>query len=345
MPDEFIGDPTPLRDIDFEKAAKELGCTVAAVRAVAQVESAGGGFLADDRPKILFERHIFHSRTAGKFSGEHSNVSWPKRGGYLGGGREYDRLKEAIALDRKAALESASWGKFQVMGFNCTSCGHPDAESFVAAMVSGEPAQLAAFVAFIKKNKLDDELIRRDWAGFARGYNGSAYAENAYDRKMADAYALFAQGGARTDNPLPLLKIGDTGQDVMHLQELLGLLPDGDFGPGTKAKVVAFQKKAGLYADGIVGRQSWELLLAAQPAPKPTPSPKPAPSAPAERNRPPIKLGDKGEDVKFLQTLLKLTPDGDFGPGTKAAVIAFQKAKKLAADGVVGAGTWKALLG
>jgi peptidoglycan hydrolase-like protein with peptidoglycan-binding domain len=344
MPDEFIGDPTPLRDADYEKAAKNLHCTVAAVRAVAQVESAGSGFLADRRPKVLFERHIFHARTGGKYSAAHSNVSWPQRGGYLGGAREYDRLHEAIALDRKAALESASWGKFQVMAFNCTSCGHPDAESFVRAMVSGEPAQLAAFVAYIKKNKLDDELIRRDWAGFARGYNGSAYAENAYDRKMADAYALFAGGGARTDNPMPLLKLGDTGRDVMHLQELLGQEPDGDFGPATKARVLAFQKKAGLYADGIVGRQSWELLLSGAAA-KPASSTKAAPAAaPADRSRPPLRLGDTGEDVKLLQKLLKLAPDGAFGLGTKAAVVAFQKATKLAADGVVGAGTWKALL-
>jgi len=351
MPDEFTGDPTPLRDADYEKAAKDLGCTVAAVRAVAQVESAGDGFLRDGRPKILFERHIFHARTGGKFSAAHSNVSWPKRGGYLGGAREYDRLKEAIALDRKAALESASWGKFQVMGFNFATCSQPDVEAFVKAMVSGEPGQLAGFVAFIKKNKLDDELVRRDWAGFARGYNGSAYAENKYDHKMADAYALFAQGGSRTDNPMPLLKIGDKGQDVMHLQELLGVAPDGDFGPALKAKVVAFQKKAGLYADGIVGRQSWELLLAApaaspaKPASAPAskPAPTPAPSPP-ERNRPPMRLGDTGNDVEYLQGLLKISVDGHFGPGTKQAVLAFQKSHKLAADGIVGAGTWKALV-
>ncbi|VWX51393.1 N-acetylmuramidase domain-containing protein [Novosphingobium sp. 9U] len=348
MSDEFIGDPTPLRDADYEKAARDLGCTVAAVRAVAQVESAGGGFLADGRPKILFERHIFHNRTGGRYSAAHSDVSWPTRGGYLGGAREYERLTAALKLDRKAALESASWGKFQVMGFNCSSAGHAKVESFVKAMVSGEPAQLAGFVAFIKTCKLDDELIRRDWAGFARGYNGASYAANAYDRKMADAYALFASGGARTENPMPLLKIGDTGQDVMHLQELLGQVPDGDFGPGTKSKVMAAQKKAGMYADGIVGRQTWELLLsapAAKPADKHAAKPGKSPAVtPAERSRPPLRQGNKGEDVKLLQILLKLEPDGEFGPGTKAAVAAFQKSRRLTPDGVVSAGTWKALL-
>jgi N-acetylmuramidase/Putative peptidoglycan binding domain len=329
MSDRFIGNPAPLRDQHYESAARDLGCTVAALRAVAQVESAGGGFLEDRRPKILFERHIFHERTGGVHSARNANVSWPARGGYLGGAREYDRLAQAIKLNRKAALESASWGKFQLMGFNHKACGHATVETFVDAMVSGEPAQLAAFVAFIKARKLADELVRLDWEGFARGYNGPAFAANQYDRKMADAYAIFARGGARMDNPMPLLKLGDSGRDVMHLQELLDLFADGDFGPGTKAAVMAAQEEAGLYADGIVGRQTWEALLSA---------------AAEERSRPPLRPGDKGEDVVLLQRLLGLAPDGDFGPGTEAAVAAFQQKRGLAPDGVVGAGTWDALL-
>lgn len=329
MSDEFTGNPAPLRTADYERAARDLGCTVAAVQAVAQVESAGGGFLRDSRPKILFERHIFHKRTGGRHSARNSDVSWPQRGGYLGGAREYERLRQAIALDRQAALESASWGKFQLMGFNCASAGHADVESFVRAVVSGEPAQLAGFVAFIKINKLDDELVRRDWAGFARGYNGPDFAENRYDRKMADAYAIFARGGARTDNPMPLLKIGDSGRDVMHVQELLGLTADGDFGLDTKAAVIAAQERAGLHPDGVVGRKTWESLLA---------------QAPADRSRAPLRQGDKGDDVAFLQQLLGLEPDGEFGPGTKTAVAAFQQQRGVTPDGVVGAATWDLLL-
>jgi peptidoglycan hydrolase-like protein with peptidoglycan-binding domain len=48
--------------------------------------------------------------------------------------------------------------------------------------------------------------------------------------------------------------------------------------------------------------------------------------------------------VAFLQRLLDLAPDGEFGPGTKAAVAAYQQKRKLTPDGVVGAGTWSALL-
>jgi hypothetical protein len=255
--DEFIGDPAPLRDRDFAHAARDLGCTVAVVRAVAQVESAGGGFLADGRPKILFERHVFHARTGGVHSNFQPAISSPRRGGYLGGAREYERLRAAIALDRKAALQSASWGKFQVMGFNFAAAGHGDVERFVGAMVSGEPAQLQAFVALIKRCKLQDKLIRRDWSGFARGYNGSAFAQNAYDRKLAEAYAVFAADTCR-----PLLKIGDAGPEVTRMQKLLGAPADGKFGPGTMAMVIAFQADNGLPADGLVGPDTWKALSA-----------------------------------------------------------------------------------
>jgi hypothetical protein len=261
MPDDFTGNPAPLHDRDYERAAHTLGCTVAALRAVAQVESAGGGFLDDRRPKILFERHVFHARTAGVHSARHSNVSWPQRGGYLGGTREYDRLAQAIKLNRKAALESTSWGKFQLMGFNHKACGHSTVAKFVAAMVSGEPAQLAAFVAFIQSRKLADELVRRDWSAFAQGYNGPAFAENAYDRRMADAYAVFVRSGSGPEHP-PLLALGDSGPDVVRVQTLLGLRPDGAFGPATRAAVAAFQTQRGLAADGVVGMGTWKALLA-----------------------------------------------------------------------------------
>ncbi|NJM92326.1 MAG: N-acetylmuramidase family protein [Rhodospirillaceae bacterium] len=73
------------------------------------------------RPKILFERHIFHQRTNGKFDATHPDISHPKWGEYGKASAQYDRLGRAMALDRQAALESASWGLPQVMGFNAVS--------------------------------------------------------------------------------------------------------------------------------------------------------------------------------------------------------------------------------
>ncbi len=257
---EFTGNPAPLQDADFERAAKSIGCTVAAVRAVAEVESRGG-FLPDGRPKILFERHIFSRLTGRKFDAANPAIANPAAGGYSGGPAEYDRLARAIALDRAAALQSASWGAFQIMGFNHKAVGFADAEKFVKAMVSGQAAQLDAFTAFIKANGLADELIRRDWAGFARGYNGPDYARNKYDIKLAAAFTLHNHGGARTENPRPVLRMGDKGDDVKLLQIALKLTADGDFGPGTKAAVIKAQKAAKLYPDGVVGQQTWQAIL------------------------------------------------------------------------------------
>lgn len=259
MPLEFSGPGTRLAAADIEQAAKALGCAVAAVRAVIDVESRGG-FLPDGRPKILFERHYFARLTGGAHNAAHPDISNRQPGGYRGGAAEYERIGRAIRLDRDAALRSASWGMFQIMGDNGKVAGFPDVESFVAAMVSGEPAHLDAFVKFVKKAGLADELGRTDWAGFARGYNGKNYAINQYDKKLAAAFLIHSAGGARVNSPMPLLKMGDSGEFVQRIQRALGLDADGDFGPNTKAAVIAFQKKQGLHPDGVVGAQTWAKL-------------------------------------------------------------------------------------
>lgn len=256
---QFTGPATPMRDADIEAAARKLGCQVATVRAVIDVESRGG-FLPDTRPKILFERHYFSRLTNGKYDAKHPDVSNPVWGGYSGGGAEYARLEKAMGLNRDAALRSASWGAFQIMGDNFKLCGFATVVDFVTAMVSGSAAQLDAFVQFVRKTGLDDELRRRDWAAFARGYNGPAYKANRYDEKLAAQFAFHSRGGAHVDNPLPVLRQGDRGEDVKRLQAALGIGMDGDFGPATKKAVVAFQKRKGLYADGVVGRATWSAL-------------------------------------------------------------------------------------
>ena len=59
--------------------------------------------------------------------------------------------------------------------------------------------------------------------------------------------------------------------------------------------------------------------------------------------RPTLKVGSNGEHVKYLQSKIGVVADGAFGPQTKAAVVAFQKAHALAADGIVGPMTWRAI--
>ena len=96
---EFAGIGSPLSQQGFENGRKALGVNVAAFWAVMTVETRGFGFLVDRRPKILFERHIFHVRTGGKFDANQPTISNPKSGGYgAGGANQYARLAEAIQL-------------------------------------------------------------------------------------------------------------------------------------------------------------------------------------------------------------------------------------------------------
>ncbi|MFN3389272.1 MAG: N-acetylmuramidase domain-containing protein [Allosphingosinicella sp.] len=257
---EFTGPARRFTDGAIAQAAAELGADIAAVRAVISVES-NGGFLPDTRPKILFERHLFHRLTDGRFSGTHPGISSPTPGGYAGGAREYERLGEAMALDRAAALKAASWGAFQILGRNHEAAGFDDVEAFVAAMTRSEDDHLHAFVAFVKANRLDDELCRRDWAGFARGYNGPNFRINRYDEKLAAAYLHHSIVSPRAEPAVVrTLKMGDAGPDVAWLQQRLGLTADGDFGPATKRAVIAFQAKNRLQADGIAGPRTLARL-------------------------------------------------------------------------------------
>lgn len=57
-----------------------------------------------------------------------------------------------------------------------------------------------------------------------------------------------------------------------------------------------------------------------------------------------LRYGSRGTDVKNLQKLLKITPDGIFGVNTRKAVMEFQKANNLIVDGIAGAQTLTKLL-
>jgi len=119
-----------------------------------------------------------------------SYAKWTRKG-YGNQIVEIQRLDLAGSLDRDAALQSASWGAFQIMGFNYKLCGFNTVQEFINAMYKGEGTQLLAFINFVKSKKLDDELRDKDWAKFAYYYNGSGYAINKYDEKMKAAYIKF----------------------------------------------------------------------------------------------------------------------------------------------------------
>lgn len=180
-----------LQECDYITAANLLNCEVAAIKAVAEVESNGGGFLPNSQPKILFEGHYFYELTNGKFG--ISNVSYPKWISTYYNQNQHDRLAKAVKLDRNAALQSASWGKFQIMGKHWRKLGYNSLQDFITAMYANETEHLMAFVKYVKVFGLADELRAKNWSGFAYGYNGKSYKKNRYDDKMAVAYKKFSK--------------------------------------------------------------------------------------------------------------------------------------------------------
>mgnify|MGYP003830053019 FL=1 len=182
--------------------ANRLGIEPALLKAVQLVEAAGrDGFLADGRPQILFEGHIMYKEFHKKFPDRDldylckrfSTVFYPTwdKSKYFGGLGEYKRLELAKEIDEECALKATSWGMFQIMGFNHNLCGCKDVFDFVHKMSESHEKQLELMYYFMNNSGCLKELKEKDWAGFAKKYNGPGYAQNAYDQKLRNAYENF----------------------------------------------------------------------------------------------------------------------------------------------------------
>lgn len=182
--------------------ANRLGIEPALLKAVQIVEAAGrDGFLSDGRPQILFEGHIMYKEFHKKFPDrdlaylckKFSMVFYPKwdKSKYFGGLGEYKRLELAKEIDEECALKATSWGMFQIMGFNHNLCGCKDVFEFVHKVSESHEKQLELMYYFMNNSGCLKELKEKDWAGFAKKYNGPGYAQNAYDQKLRNAYENF----------------------------------------------------------------------------------------------------------------------------------------------------------
>jgi hypothetical protein len=241
---DFIGG-TPLSTGGCDAAQAAVRIPPAALWAVISTETSGAGFLPDRRPKILFERHIFSRLTGGRYDGRAPDISAPSIGGYgPSGAHQYQRLRAAMQLDEEAALQSASWGLGQILGANFTAAGHADVRAMVDAFVQSEDAQLLGMVRFIQASGMDGALRERDWAGFARRYNGPDYAAHHYDDHLLRFYQQYSDG------PSPNLTIRAAQLLLTYRGQLLAI--DGVAGPATVAAVKAFQASIGVAADGVI---------------------------------------------------------------------------------------------
>jgi len=245
----------------FEVGAEFLGCEIAAIRAVFEVESGGRFFNRDGSLPSRFEPHHMPSSMWDDLGFAPGDVR-PWRASLAMS--ETDRgamFARAIEMDREAAYNATSWGGPQIMGFNHEDCGWPSAIDMVEDMGKSPEDQVEAFARFVRGRNLGPALRAHDWVEYARGYNGNGQPE-VYAAKIASAYRRAS--GHRSS---VVLRLGSHGADVEKAQEALRrvalLSPaevDGSFGPRTEAAVRAFQSMADIPRDGVIGAVTWAAL-------------------------------------------------------------------------------------
>ncbi|MEO3384845.1 N-acetylmuramidase domain-containing protein [Mesorhizobium sp. CAU 1741] len=270
-------DKTVMREISV--VARAMRVEPAALAAVAHIESGLRTHAVVNgrrEPLIRFEGHYFDRRLSGERQerARQQGLAWPNAGAVANPASQASRwamLRRAEAIDRKAARESVSWGIGQVMGAHWAWLGYADVDALVSEARDGVSGQLRLMARYIERAGLVGALHARDWAGFARGYNGPAFARNKYDARLARAYQRYA---ARMDDDAGhyALRAGDRGERVLELQAALSrhghaLAEDGIFGPATQQALRHFQVAQGLAADGIAGPATLDALRTGKPRP------------------------------------------------------------------------------
>jgi hypothetical protein len=172
--------------------ARRLGGSAKQVRAVATVESAGGGFNDDGQPKALYERHYVWKRLRIKIP----FLSDPSPGGYTvdadrdGICDSWEKIADMAMRNPLAAFESASFGKFQIMGAWAAKLGYGNAIEFAYALSRSEAAHYEALCRYIevfggvaKFRALSGNPA--DCRPFAEFFNGPR--QKGYDGRLARA--------------------------------------------------------------------------------------------------------------------------------------------------------------
>lgn len=265
--------------------AKDLKIEPATLLAVIEIESNGVVYAnveGQNLPVIRWEGHYFDRLVPAdkRDVARKAGLASPKVGGIPNPAtqvKRYDILDRARSIDEEAAYSSISIGVGQVMGSHAKDLGFASAEAMFQHAAKGLGGQVDLMVAYIKDNDLVDELQRKDWSAFARGYNGPAYRKFGYHTKLANAYKRYAAPNTpividQKVGSEAMLRMGSEGQRVREIQTLLGragfaVKVDGDFGPSTKDAVQKLQKAHKLDVDGVVGPKTMAVLQTFKTAP------------------------------------------------------------------------------
>lgn len=293
---DFKGRAARLDDIDLPRIAARIGVGEDELHALIEVETAGGGFDRQGRPRILFEPHVFYRCLSGakRDRAVKAGLAYAKWGEkpYGKEGEQYPRLVRAMAIDEAAALKACSWGLPQILGENHAMVGFATVQDMVRAFLDDEETHLEAMVAFIREAKIDDDLRRiaalkrpstaEDWREVARAYNGPKYAKHGYHTRLAKAHVKW-RGIADTPwsapqpgdwyvpppPPQPAAVATMTEYEVRALQQQLhdalyteaGFV-DGKIGTRTRAALFAFQTDNALPATGEMNAETRAFILA-----------------------------------------------------------------------------------
>ncbi|MCM1520725.1 MAG: N-acetylmuramidase family protein [Lachnoclostridium sp.] len=185
-----------LTETDFYEVAEELGVEVAAIKAVVEIEAGKThqGFSAPMKPLINFDLGMFR-KLAPRYGVKLSDYYASHPSVFKAASRTQSavnkRLESAMTINRDLAAESTFWGMFQIGGFNWQKCGTESIDEFITLMSRSERDQLELFARFITNTGLLKYLKSKNWAAFARGYNGNSYAARGYHTKLANAYRKY----------------------------------------------------------------------------------------------------------------------------------------------------------
>lgn len=283
-----IGQAQPRSDGVIAQIAETVGCEPAVIDAIIKVETQADAYDPSKRLIIRPEAHkvaqcpYLDSRDR-KRAAKLRLTRQPKLIGYhvdpvRAGSIAWQWVdKVAAEFGEEAAFWVTSFGSPQIMGFNYKMCGYSSPSAMVRDFANSEDAQLKAMGRFLIASGLKDACRQRKWKTIARIYNGPAYARNAYDAKLSDAYEDSLQD-KNTSFIWPeddVLEMGESGHEVAGLQRKLSALgyplnADGDFGAETRSAVRSFQFDRGLDVDGKVGPETRAALASAPPKPAPS---------------------------------------------------------------------------